>query len=50
MYIGQDGYVLPASQILPNCEEIVDGMFALYNEARLLGVFRGGPPYNTNRK
>lgn len=37
--IGNHGFLLPAEQIVPNCEEFLDGLKALVNEARSLKYF-----------
>ncbi|KAJ8679304.1 hypothetical protein QAD02_015091 [Eretmocerus hayati] len=34
---GEYGFILPADQIIPNCEEVVDSLIALFEEARRLG-------------
>lgn len=38
LFIGNYGFVLPADQIIPNCEETRDGLIALVAEARALNV------------
>jgi hypothetical protein len=36
---GNYGFVLPATQILPNAEEVLDGVVAMIREARRFGRF-----------
>lgn len=33
--LGEYGFLLPASQIIPNCEETLDGLIAAVKEARV---------------
>ena len=36
---GTYGFVLPASQIVPNAQEVLDSLITLVSEARTLGYF-----------
>lgn len=36
---GDDGFVLPANQIIPNSEEFIDGLVAMVAEAKTLKYF-----------
>lgn len=36
---GKYGFLLPSSEIIPNCEEIIDSLIAMFNEAENLGYF-----------
>lgn len=36
---GKYGFLLPPSEIIPNCEEIIDSLIVMFNEAEKLGYF-----------
>lgn len=38
-YTGGYGFILPPDQIIPNCEEFMDGLKAMIAEAVTLGYF-----------
>lgn len=35
---GRNGFVLPPSEILPNCLEVIDSIVALFTEGKNLGI------------
>lgn len=39
IFAGGYGFMLPADQIIPNCEEFMDGLKAMVAEAVTLGYF-----------
>lgn len=39
---GSFGFVLPAEQIIPNCEEVMDSLVTLFTEGETLGYLKKG--------
>ncbi|XP_077300564.1 zinc carboxypeptidase A 1-like [Arctopsyche grandis] len=39
---GENGFLLPAEQIIPNCEEVMDSIVAIFEESEKLGYFKMG--------
>lgn len=39
---GANGFILPANQIIPNCEEVMDSIVTIFTEAEKLGYFTLG--------
>lgn len=41
---GKYGFLLPAQQIIPNCEEVVDSVVAMFQEAAKRNLFKQNKP------
>lgn len=41
---GKHGFLLPANQIIPNCEEVVDSVVAMFQEAVKRNLFKQNKP------
>lgn len=35
-FVGYNGFILPANEIIPNSQEVIDGIIAMVDEARKL--------------